>query len=752
MKYIFILLFCFYWEANAQLQINEVCSDNEELLQSDDGNYYDWIEIYNNTDSQIELSDFYLSDNKDDLHKWQFSTEKIGAKSYILVFASNSKTPVPNEQHANFKLSGDGETIYLSDGNSIIDTLEFGQINEDYTYGRLEENSEIKAYLAKPTPRESNGNSGTIVSNYESGYYTDEFDLKLTAAKGKKIYYTTNGDTPTEKSNLYTDGIEVEDEYEDYEYIDIPTTPSEKYNCAGSWKLPKENIPRCFIVSYRIIDNSGNWGKTYSQTFFFNNLHKLPIVSIVTDNQNLFNQDTGIYVPGSHFDPDNPCWSGNYFFSEWERNASVSIFDNKLEIFKEDVGIRIQGGGTRATAQKSLKFYARKRYGINKFKNVFFKDLEVKEFNNILLRSTVSGWFQTKIKDAVTMEAVKKLKFEQTYLQPVVVYINGNYWGINELRNRIDNDFLAEKYDINKDSINIIHPVYTELLRAGTYEDFKPIYKYIVENDLSVAEHYKYIESKIDITDIIDYYIAEIYFNNYDWPLNNILFWNSLEYDGKYRSIFYDLDAGWGDANYNMIEHVTQDSLSSWPNSKEINIILIKLLKNTEFKNNFINRAIYLAENDFSFKNLQKIIEKYTKLFETEIDNSINRFQFLDNKEDWYYRIKTNLTDFAEERECKFKQHLIDYFHLDPILLCSPTDVNPANESKLVLSPNPATNKIKITGIDSKFISIYNLQGLLLLDMPTLGKSTLEIDVSKLSPSIYLLKTDKKTLKFIRIN
>lgn len=736
--------------AIAQLQINEVCSDNDALFPAANGNYYDWLEIYNSSDLPIQLSDYYLSDDDSKLEKWNFNPEILQPKSYVIVFASDLKN-TPEQQHANFKLSSKGESIYLSNSNGLIDSMSFGAINEDYSYGRLEESSSIKTHLAIPTPGTSNSESGTVTNNYESGFYDSGIDLKLSAANGHKIYYTTNGDDPTLESKIYDGKIRIKDEYEVYEYLNEPTTPLGEFACKYEWKLPKAEIPRCQVVSYRTFDLDNNAGKVYRKTYFLAKNHTIPVTSIVMDNMSLFHQDTGIYVPGNGFQEDNPCWTGNYFYSGWERNAQFSFFTDYRLITDEAVGLRLHGGSSRNAPQKSLRLYARKQYGINKLANNFFPELDVPKFNNILLRSTMGSWYETKLKDAVTMEIVRNLNFEQTYVIPSVVYINGNYWGMNEIRNRIDNDFLAEKYGINKDSINIVHPSTPELLKSGTYEDFRPIYNMIAEEDLTIESNYNYIESKLDIPNIIDYYIAELYFNNFDWPHNNIMFWNSPELDGKYRAIFYDLDAGWGDPNYNMFDHATQDSSSDWPNPKEINIVLIKLLENEDFKSAFIERAFYLLENDFKYSNLLNIINKYKNIYKTDIDNSINRFGLIENKESWYNHIRTIMIDFAKARECLFNNQLVNHFNLDPELLCNYTSVSDSDNQTFTLSPNPANSVITLDNINSHKVEIFSLEGIKIMEIPSFGLSQIEINISALLPSVYFAKTDNKTIKFVVI-
>ncbi|MER3330211.1 MAG: CotH kinase family protein, partial [Candidatus Kapaibacterium sp.] len=518
-----ILILLIGYTSHAQLQINEICSDNDELLQSANGEYYDWIEIYNNSDEPIQLSNYFLSDDKDELDQWNFDSALLGGGEYLIVFASDDDVVNPNEQHTNFKLSSKGESVYLTDGHKIIDRLKFGKVNEDYTYGRLEESSELHTHLAKPTPGESNRNSGTIIANRESGYYVSEFDLQLTAAAGQKIYYTTNGDDPTTESLEYTGEIEIRDNYDEYEYLDVPTTPLDSLNCKLEWIKPEKNIPRCKVISYCVINLKGEKGRVYRNSYFFNDKHKLPVVSIITDNMSLFSQDTGIYVTGNLFDANNACWSGNYFVKDWERSASISYYENTEKIFEESAGIKINGGGTRTLPQKSIKFFARKKYGINKFENVFFPELDMKEFNSLLIRTTMACWNGTIFKDALTLEIVKNMNIERTYTRPVVVYINGNYWGLSELRNRLEEDLLAEKYDVNQESINIISIDNPDYPRNGTYDDFAEIYHFMKDKDLSIEENYQFIKDNLDIDSFIDYYIAEMYFNNFDWPGNNFM-------------------------------------------------------------------------------------------------------------------------------------------------------------------------------------------------------------------------------------
>ena len=281
----------------AQLIINELSSKNDEFLKSSDGEYHDWLELYNSSDSELSLSGLYLTDDMDELDMWKFSIESVPAKSFLVVFCSDKDDVIGGEVHTNFKLTSKGETVYLTDGVSILDSMKFGIINEDYSYGRIDEISDIKTHLAIPTPYKPNRNSGTILSSDESGFYKDEFELEFTVAEGAKIYYTTNGDDPTAESEIYKSKIEIKDEYEEYEYLNLPTAAPDSVNCRMNFHIPESEIPRCKVISYCVIDVEGKRSKVYRQSFFFHNNHSLPVASIITDNRNLFSQDSGIFVP-----------------------------------------------------------------------------------------------------------------------------------------------------------------------------------------------------------------------------------------------------------------------------------------------------------------------------------------------------------------------------------------------------------------------------------------------------------------------
>jgi len=736
--------------AFTQLIINELSSKNDEFLVSADGEYHDWIELYNSSDSELSLSGLYLTDDIDEPGMWEFNVKSVPAESFLVLFCSDKDDVIGGEAHTNFKLTSKGETVYLTDGTSILDSMEFGTINEDYSYGRLDESSDIKTHLAIPTPNKTNRNSGTILPSKESGFYKSEFELEFTVAEGAKIYYTTNGDDPTAESEIYKSKIEIKDEYEEYEYLNLPTAAPDSVNCRMNFHIPESEIPRCKVISYCVIDSHGKRSKVYRQSFFFHNNHSLPVASIITDNRNLFSQDSGIFVPGDKYEEEIPCWTGNYFQKGWEKPATITFFENENKTLEEYIGLQIHGETTRTSPQKSLRISARKEYGVNKLENVFFEDAQVEEFNSLVLRTTMACMSHTLMKDALTLSCIQNLDHEKTYVKPTVVYINGNYWGISELRNRLDEDYLSDKYQIDEDSINIVSVDNRDKKRHGSYDEFREIYEFVVDNDISKDENYETVESYLDIDNFIDYYLAEMYFANYDWPGSNYLIWNGRGKHKKYKNLFFDIDAGWENPDFDMFEHTNELESNSWPNPRSKNIFQQSLFSNNRFRNKFIYRALVLLESDFRYETVKNRIDTFVATYGSEIDNYIHRFGFPENKEVWMTNVEESLINFARERECYFRKNMKDFFDLSDDILCVGSNVENSINAPTTITPNPATTTITIDNIDSDYVTIFNILGAEIMNIESKNNSQLTIDISNIPPSLYLIRINNRTVKFIK--
>jgi len=655
-----IILFLSVIYVNGQtVLINEFMAKNNTTIQDEDGDFSDWIEIYNTTNSTINLLNYSLSDDNNNLNKWIFPEITILPHSYLLVFASNKDRLDTTELHTNFKISSSGEELYLLNNlGTIIDQTNSVNLSDDESYGRVPDGDTNWIVINTPTPNSSNNNSNQLIFSNQEGFYTTPFSLIINSLLADTIYYTLNGDIPTENSNIFTDSIFIEDRNSQPNIIsEIPTTPEQNLISYKAWESPSETIDKATILRCASYSNGLRTSKIYTKTFFVDSeiidKYTIPIISLITEEENLFNPDSGIFVPGINFDSNNPEWSGNYFMrgDNWERNIHIEYFENNGNLgFSQDAGIRIQGGKTRQASQKSLRLYARDEYGKKDFDYKLLPQKQINKYKRFILRTSMGAWGgQTIIKDALAQNISSSLNLDYQDFQPVIVYINGEYWGIHTIRDRIDERYIEYTHNIDKDSV--------EFKEWGNIA-YENLIEFIENNSLEYSSNYEYVKTQIDIDNYIDYTIAELFFANYDWPANNMKLWRKIP-EGKWRWVLYDLDAGFGNENYNMFIHSTKnDSSVTWPNSPSSTFLFRNLLKNETFQSLFISRYANILNNDFDNAIMTNKLDTIKELYSPEITKHIGRWNYPNSFESWEEDIENGLLSFIEKRPCGVRDNI----------------------------------------------------------------------------------------------
>ena len=697
--------------------INEFMSDNETTIEDKDGDFSDWIELYNTSDSAINLLNYSLSDDASQLNKWGFPQVIMLPHDFLLIFASGKNSIDTIELHSNFKISSSGEKIFLSKtGGVIIDQTISINLADDVSYGRIPDGDINWFRINTPSPARTNNYSNQFLFSNEEGFYTSSFYLKIEPLLNDTVFYTLNGSLPTENSNVFPDSILMDFNYFSPNIIsEIRTSPEQNLISYKAWESPRTIIDKATVLRCASFRNGIRTSKTYTKTFFIDEeifeKYTIPIISLVTDENNLFSSDSGIYVPGVNYDSTNPEWSGNYFLrgENWERPVHIEYFDNDgLLGFSQDAGIRIHGGKTRQAAQKSLRLYARNEYGKKYFNYQLLPQKEITEYKRFLLRTSMGAWGrQSIIRDVLAQDISRNLDIEYQDFRQVIVYINGEYWGIHSIRDRIDERFIEYTHGIDKDSVEF-------------YEDhnlhYENILEYIESNDLSINSNYEYVGTQIDLNNYIDYTIAEQFFKNYDWPVNNIYAWRPNSNDGKWRWIFYDLDAGFGEADYNMLVHSTEnDSSITWPNPPSSTFLFRNLLKNNLFQDRFISRYAEILNLDFGIKIMQSKLNAIKSIYEPEIPRHIDRWNFPDSYSSWEYDIEDEILYFIENRSCFVAENILHFFNLSDFgFIC--TDAIDNMEKELYLAPIPNKGNFVVynssTEIIDATIIIYNGSGI----------------------------------------
>jgi len=296
------------------VHINEIVASNANGIQDADGNHPDWIELYNSSNSSIDLKDFSIADKEEDDAKWFFPQINLAPKSFLLVFASGLDRKNVNELHTDFKISKSGEDIFLYDAQgTIISSMPSTSLDEDQSYGSFPDGSSSYLYFSEPTPGATNDGSKSISASKQSSYYSSNFDLILTTTNPCiEIKYTLNGEEPNKFSSTYSSPIPIGDLSNNSGRLSsIPTTPLSGPSILNffKWKTP-ERVAKVNTVNYAGYCNDTLVTPVYHKTYInqkVGDLHQFPIVSITTDSVNLFDSDSGIYIPGTYH--DNSGWS-----------------------------------------------------------------------------------------------------------------------------------------------------------------------------------------------------------------------------------------------------------------------------------------------------------------------------------------------------------------------------------------------------------------------------------------------------------
>ncbi|HAP36860.1 MAG TPA: hypothetical protein DCQ28_13360, partial [Bacteroidetes bacterium] len=283
-------------------------------------------------------------------------------------------------------------------------------------------------------------------------------------------------------------------------------------------------------------------------------------------------------------------------------------------------------------AQKSLAFYFRGNYGFDKLRYRLFPDQLITEYNNFTLRSSGQDWWRTMFRDAMVQTLIEKeMNIDYQDYRPSILFINGQYWGIHNVGEKLNEHYVESHYNINGDSIDLIEISKDVQANMGDVAAYNSMIDFITTHDLSIQSNYDYIKSIVAMDEYIDYQIAQIYSANGDWPGSNMKLWRERKPGARWRWMIYDLDFTFGgnaQGQYytNTLAQATATNGPEWPNPPWATLMLRKLLANTEFKNEFIQRYAVRLNTTYEKNRVVAIIDSLAKGIASEIPRHKTRW------------------------------------------------------------------------------------------------------------------------------
>lgn len=714
------LLFPSISDSNGQtLVINELMSSNSAFVFDEDGEDSDWIEVYNTTNDVIDLLGYFLSDDDGNPQRWAFPDTLIQPKQFLLVFASGkNRASAGKEMHTNFSIKASGEPVLISHLGVVVHRMPPISLETNTSYGLENDGRAPFVVFYEPTPGASNNQAPIAASvsfSKPGGIYQNTFALSIFCDSDQaSIYYTTNGSSPTTNSHLFTDPLQLSTGLCSGANISqVPIYPP------GSFKPPPPGmVPKAVVIRAAAFDQNGKQiSDVVSNSYFINDLginhHQLPIISICAEHNDLFDFETGIFVPGLHWDANEPNWTGNYYQRgrEWEREINLEYYDQNIGAINHKAGLRAHGGNGRRFSQKGMRLYARDDYGTSYFEHPFFEDKPIDRYKRLVLKPFYASWSQTGIEDYVTLKMARNLNVDLVGTQAVVVYLNGEYWGIYYLQERIDDRYIEANHGVKRNRVDLIGN-WHGMIEYGENKDFLALYDYIENNDLSIDSNYETVSKWMDIDNFIDYQLFEIFIANKDWPENNMKCWRERDSKGKWRWIYFDGDATLQKYKFDSFSQSLNPTGQGFPSNPTATLFLWKLLENDGFKSDFLNRLQELLNNQLSYSETNPIYQQAIEDIANEIQRQINRFSFPEDYDRWYTKV-LETKEFLTKRKCIISDQVRKVFN-ERIRVgnCTYEEVL---VTELGLYPNPNNGNFTIRFYSSEtapaYIKIFNQLG-----------------------------------------
>jgi hypothetical protein len=670
-----VLLFTILWIGLTEqtygqaIVINEFLASNKTTNpdNADFDDYSDWLELYNAESFPVDLSGYYITDDLKLPAKWQIPTgTTIRPRGFILFWADGyNEGPgkhhlrpdgdqdefVTRYHHLNFKLSRAGEQIALFDPNgNKLDALNYTLQWPDVSYGRTPDGGDNWFYFGEPTPGQANVTPGTlnleqappVTFSLSGGLYDASQLIRLASTSPSAVIrYTTDGSRPTHVSPSYASAI---------------------------------MLSRTTVIRARAYDGDRLPGPLVTQSYLINEDPTLPAISIAAFPETLWDDEIGIY---------------KNLLKSREIPVGVEFYElDGSTGFHLDAGLRLSGQASFDYPQKSVTLSATDKFGPDEIPYQVFPDRDLYSFKDIYLRNSgTADHRHTMFRDALQHSLViNQMDIDCQAYRPAMTFINGQYWGIYNVREKVNADYLAAHHNIDPRNLDYLEYDFgaspTLVVIEGDHDSYNALLDFVQSHDLAQKENYDHVASQIDMDELFNYLITEIYCDNINWPYTNMRWWRERKEGSKWRWVLLDMDWGFGVQYPGFTSHYTDNALklvvsASGSHSARFpwsTVLFQGLFKNEEFQQAFIQRFASYLNTTFHEDRVLGIVDELKARIAPEMARHIERWNDKPNEiiyndppipdmATWSARVEL-MREFAVKRPAYQRQHILDFFGL----------------------------------------------------------------------------------------
>jgi len=667
MRFLPLSFFLFSQLICAQIVINEYSAANYSDFSDNYGENEDWFELYNSGATSIDLNGYYLSDKANNLTKYQINTSvQINANDHLTIFASGRDEITGTNIHTNFKIhqtKGNEWAILTSpDGTTVIDSVFIRPCLTNQSRGRTSDGIDTWGVFTNPNP--NNSNIGALTSytetplfSYEPGNYPNTINLELsTSDPSLNIYFTTDGSYPSASSTPYLSSIE----------------------------LTETTVVKAIAIS----DNT-EYHQSFIEygTFFIADTYTVPVISVSGDQVDDLLNDEG-----------------------WDANGTFEYYKDGVLVDKARGEFNEHGNDSWAYNQRGFDYITRDQFGYNyAIKDEIFRTKDRDKYQRLIIKAAANdnypfsyGGSGAHIRDAYvqSLSQVADLRMDERSYEPCIVFLNGEYWGLYEVREKVDDiDFTDYYYDQDEGYVDYLKTWGGTWIEYGTDTGWTNIQNYILSNDMSVELNYDHAKEFYNTGSLIDYYILNSYIVNADWLNWNTAWWRGTHPDGdkrKWRYTLWDMDNTF-DHGTNYTGVPTQNPTADPCDPESIGDpggqghvpIWNALLDNDEFFTDYINRWTDLSNNYFSCEFLVQHLDSLINIIEPEMPSQIAKWG--GNITTWENNVQ-EMRDFIEERCEMINGGILDCYE-DEYGIEGPYEVT------IIIEP-PLSGEVEMNGFD----------------------------------------------------